>query len=73
MTQSSNAAALYDQNLTQWLQLSGEYIGRVRPSDERVAWMQFLLDEIRQFVPPAEYDRFLSELQLAIAERQVQG
>ena len=73
MTQSSNAEALYDQNLTQWLQLSGEYIGRVRPGDERVAWMQFLLDEIRQFVPPAEYDRFLSELQLAIAERQVQG
>jgi hypothetical protein len=71
MTQSPNAGALYDQNLTQWLQLSGEYIGRVRPSDERVAWMQFLLDEIRQFVPPAEYDRFLSELQLAIAERQV--
>jgi hypothetical protein len=73
MTQSSNGGALYDQNLTQWLQLSGEYIGRVRPSDERVAWMQFLLDEIRQFVPTVEYDTFLGELQQAIAERRVQG
>lgn len=73
MTQSSNAEALYDQNLTQWLQLSGEYIGRVRPSEERVAWIQFLLDEIRQFVPAAEYDTFLGELQQAIAERRVQA
>jgi hypothetical protein len=71
MIQATSPEPLYDQNLTQWLQLSGEYIGRVRPSEERVAWMKFLLDEIRQFVPPAEYESFLGELQLAIAERQV--
>jgi hypothetical protein len=53
--------------------MSGEYIGRVRPSDERVAWMLFLLDEIRQFVPPAEYNTFVSELQQAIGERLRQG
>jgi len=52
------------------LQLSGEYIGRVRPADERVAWMEFLLDEIRPFVPPAEYNQFLGELQEAIAKRR---
>ena len=73
MTHPSSGEKLYDQNLTQWLQLSGEYIGRVRPSDERVAWMEFLLDEIRPFVPPAEYATFLAELQQAIAERRLQG
>jgi hypothetical protein len=73
MTQPPSAERLYDQNLTQWLQLSGEYIGRVRPSEERVAWMQFLLDEIRQFVPATEYDNFLGELQQAIGERRHQG
>ena len=31
MTHPSSGEKLYDQNLTQWLQLSGEYIGRVRP------------------------------------------
>jgi hypothetical protein len=71
--QGPNGEALYDQNLTQWLQMSGEYIGRVRPSDERVAWLLFLLDEIRQFVPPAEYNTFVSELQQAIGERLRQG
>ncbi len=70
MTHPSSGENLYDQNLTQWLQLSGEYIGRVRPSDERVAWMEFLLDEIRQFVAPAEYDQFLGELQAAIGKRR---
>jgi hypothetical protein len=70
MTHPSSGEKLYDQNLTQWLQLSGEYIGRVRPSDERVAWMEFLLDEIRPFVAPAEYDQFLEELQAAIAKRR---
>jgi hypothetical protein len=73
MTHPTSGEKLYDQNLTQWLQLSGEYIGRVRPSDERVAWMEFLLDEIRPFVPPAEYATFLAELQQAIAERRLQG
>jgi hypothetical protein len=73
MVQSSGAEPLYDQNLTQWLQQSGEYIGRVRPSEERVAWLQFLLDEIGQFVPAAEYDAFLGELQQVIAERRAQG
>lgn len=34
MTHPSSGEKLYDQNLTQWLQLSGEYIGRVRPADE---------------------------------------
>jgi hypothetical protein len=70
MTHPTSGEKLYDQNLTQWLQLSGEYIGRVRPSDERVAWMEFLLDEIRPFVPPAEYDQFLGELQTAIGKRR---
>jgi hypothetical protein len=73
MTHPSSGEKLYDQNLTQWLQLSGEYIGRVRPADERIAWMEFLLDEIRPFVPPAEYATFLAELQQAIAERRLQG
>ncbi len=71
--QGPNGEALYDQNLTQWLQMSGEYIGRVRPSDERVAWLLFLLDEIRQFAPPAEYAAFLGELQQAIGERRQAG
>jgi hypothetical protein len=70
MTHPSSGEKLYDQNLTQWLQLSGEYIGRVRPADERVAWMEFLLDEIRPFVPPAEYDQFLGELGAAIGQRR---
>jgi hypothetical protein len=72
MTEAVDPEGLYDQNLTQWLQLSGEYIGRVRPPNERVAWLEFLLSEIRQFVPPAEYKAFLDELQAALAVRRAE-
>lgn len=60
-------STLYDPDLTQWLQLSGEYIGRVRPADERVAWVMFLFEQIKPFVTPEEYQAFLASVQEAIA------
>ena len=43
-------ANLYDPDLTQWLQLSGEYIANVRPAEERSQWVMFLLDEVKAFL-----------------------
>jgi hypothetical protein len=62
-------AELYDQNLVQWLQLSGEYIGRVRPADERTAWIMFLLDQVQPFLTPEENSALLSEVQTSIQDR----
>jgi|GEM_PF-1852821 len=60
------SSELYDPDLTQWLQLSGEYIGRVRPAAERVDWMLFLCEQIKPFLPPEEYRQFLGEVQQAL-------
>lgn len=61
---------LYDPDLTQWLQLSGEYIGRVRPADERVDWILFLFEQIKPFVSAEEYQALLDSVQTAL---QAQG
>ena len=53
---------LYDPDLTQWLQLSGEYIGHLRPAEERADWILFLTDEVKAFLPPDEYSAFLREV-----------
>ena len=57
---------LYDPDLTQWLQLSGEYIAKVRPAEERVDWVMFLLAEIKALLSADEYATLLNELQSAI-------
>lgn len=62
-------AELYDQNLVQWLQLSGEYIGRVRPADERTAWVMFLLEQVEPFVSQEEFATLLTEVQTSIQDR----
>jgi hypothetical protein len=62
-------AELYDQNLVQWLQDSGEYIGRVRPADERTAWIMFLLEQVEPFLSAEENTALLSEVQAMIQER----
>ena len=54
---------LYDPDLTRWLQLSGETIGRIRPAEERVGWVLFLSDEMKAFLTPEEYADLLDELQ----------
>ena len=56
-------ADLYDPDLTQWLQNSGEYIGHIRPANERSDWVLFLIDETKPFLTPAEYRSLLEELQ----------
>jgi hypothetical protein len=55
-------ANLYDPDLTQWLQLSGEYIGRVRPAGERSAWILFLFEQIKPFLSSEEYQALVSEV-----------
>ncbi len=60
---------LYEPELTQWLQYSGEYIGSVRPAEERVGWILFLLDEVRSFLGAGEYGDLLRELDEALGER----
>ena len=57
---------LYDPDLTQWLQLSGEYIAGVRPVDERADWVLFLLAEIKAQLPQEEYVELLGELATTI-------
>jgi hypothetical protein len=57
---------LYDPDLTQWLQLSGEYIARVRPAEERTDWIRFLLAEIKAQLPPEEYCDLLRKLDASI-------
>jgi len=57
---------LYDPDLTQWLQLSGEYIAQVRPAEERSEWVMFLLAEIKVLLPEDEYATLLKEVQGAI-------
>ena len=62
---------LYDPELTQWLQRSGEYIGRVRPADERVDWILFLFEQIKPFVSTEEYQALLDAIQTALqAQKQ---
>ena len=61
---------LYDPDLTQWLQHSGEYIGRLRPAEERAEWILFLVDEVKAFLAPEDYARLLDEVQQGIAARQ---
>ena len=60
---------LYDHQLTEWLQLSGEYIARIRPDDERCAWIMFLLEQIKPFLSAAEYAQLLGEIKAAIDEQ----
>ena len=57
---------LYDPDLTQWLQLSGEYIAKVRPAEERIDWIMFLLAEIKAFLSADEYAALLSGFQSAV-------
>ena len=59
-------STLYDPDLTQWLQLSGEYIGRVRPANERVDWLLFLFEQIKPFLSEAEYQELLAQVQQAL-------
>ena len=59
-------SALYDPDLTQWLQLSGEYIGHVRPANERVDWLLFLFEQIKPFLSEAEYQELLAQVQQAL-------
>ena len=63
---------LYDHQLTEWLQNSGEYIARLRPADERTAWILFLLDQIKPFLTQEEYGSFLDELKVAVEEQSIQ-
>ena len=56
-------AELYDPDLTQWLQLSGQNIVQNRPAEERIPWILFLLDEMNAFLTPAEQAALLVDLQ----------
>lgn len=61
---------LYDPDLIQWLQLSGEYIGRLRPAEERAEWILFLVDEVKAFLTPEDYACFVEEVQAGLAARR---
>ncbi|MBE2240435.1 MAG: hypothetical protein IAE81_21790 [Caldilineaceae bacterium] len=63
-------STLYDPDLTQWLQLSGEYIGRVRPANERVDWIMFLFEQIKPFISQEEYQKLLAEVRAALETQQ---
>jgi hypothetical protein len=64
---------LYDTNLVQWLQLSGEHIVQIRPAHERVVWVEFLIKEVESLLPPQDTVTLLTELQGAIARRLAHG
>lgn len=65
--------SLYDPDLTQWLQLAGEYIGHVRPADERVGWVMFLFDQVKPFMPEGEYREFVAAVAQALHDRNAQA
>ena len=56
----------YDNQLIQWLQLSGEYIGGRHAADDRAGWILFLLEQVKPFVTAEEYTALLNELQQRI-------
>jgi hypothetical protein len=60
---------LYDVEVTPLLQNAGEYIGRGVPAEQRVAWMLFLLDQIKPFLTDAEFAAFVAELSAALDRR----
>lgn len=60
---------VYHPDLTNWLQLSGQYIVQNQPVEERVPWVLFLLDEMKQFMPPEEYATMLRQLQAELGAR----
>ena len=64
---------LYDTNLMQWLQLSGEHIVQIRPAHERVLWVEFLIKEVESLLPPKDTVALLTELQGAIGHRLEHG
>jgi hypothetical protein len=57
----------YDNQLIQWLQLSGEYIGGSHTAEDRAGWILFLLEQVKPFVTAEEYNALLNELQQRIA------
>jgi hypothetical protein len=53
----------YEPDLIQWLQLSGEYIGRMDDHPEtRADWILFLVDEVKGFISPEAYQALLEQL-----------
>ena len=64
-------AKLYHPDVTQWLQLSGQYIAQNLPREERVPWILFLIDEMKQFMPEDEYLAMLAELNGEIGRAHV--
>lgn len=53
----------YEPDLIQWLQLSGEYIGRMDDhSDMRADWILFLVDEVKGFISVEENQAMLAQL-----------
>ena len=59
---------LYDVEVTPLLQNAGEYLGRGVPAEQRVAWMMFLLDQIKPFLTAEEFAAFVAELREALAQ-----
>ena len=58
----------YEKDLVQWLQLSGEYIGRMDDHpDNRPDWILFLVDEVKGFISADEYAALLAQLSSAVS------
>lgn len=64
---------LYDTNLVQWLQLSGEHIVQIRPANERVLWVEFLIKEVESLLSPEDANALLAELRAVINHRLQYG
>ena len=59
----------YEADLIQWLQLSGEYIGRMDDhSETRADWILFLVDEVKGFITAAEYAAMLEQLDSSVTD-----
>lgn len=62
----------YEPDLIQWLQLSGEYIGRMddHPLTDKADWILFLVDEVKGFVSTEEYLAILDYLAETVTSLQ---
>jgi hypothetical protein len=61
----------YEKDLIQWLQLSGETIGRMDDHPQlRADWILFLVDEVKEFLSAEEYQEMLAQLNDALVALQ---
>ena len=64
------ATVPYDHTITEMLQTAAELIG-LKPKEEQVQWVLFLLEEMKSFLPKQDYTDLLTGIQEGITKDSV--